>query len=269
MPMIPYYIILPIASTESSDIEAALLKTTEDFDFSKIISQTRILNEENAILYYDVNKFNNLISMLKGENDVDYPARVKFIRKEINDWEEIDPFYDTPIIIADNIKIDKGIACAFCNDKAKNKVLVDTGDFIIKGTLLNSYSIIDCLDSELFTWLAKNREPKRIYDKNYEKHSKSAKKSGKGIISPINYKEDDVEEKLQWAVGEENGRMFLYDLAKKKILVFWFENVEHFYHAFNIDDDNKKEINKIWKQGGRPLVNKIQRIAEIYKENHV
>lgn len=266
--MLPYYIILPITDKANSDIEAAILKKTEEFDFSVIISQAKILQGEDVILYYDENKFNDLISMQKAKNDGNYPSRVKFIRREINDWEEIKPSYDSPIVTANNIKIDKGIACAFSNNNATNKVLVDTGDFVIKGTLPISYPIINCKDSELFLWLAKNRYPKRIYDTNYNKHSKSAKSSSKGIISPIGYKVDDVEEKLQWAVGDESGRMFLHDLAKKKILVFWFENVEHFYHAFNIEDNNKIEINKIWKQGGRSLMNKIERVAEIYKESH-
>lgn len=265
--MLPYFVILPITNSESPDIEAVYLKSAEDINFSSIISQTKILKGEDATLYYDPNKLTDFLLKLKTkDNNDDYPSKVKFIRKEINDWEEIEPLYDSPIITDSNVKINKGVACAFHNNHSTNKVLVDTGEFIIKGAIPNTYSIIPCKDSELFTCLAKNRESKRVYDTNYEKHSKKSKITGKGIVSPIEYNNDDINEKLQWAVGEEKGRMFLHDLSKKKILVFWFENVSHLYHAFNVNDDDKGEIKKIWKQGGRRLFNKIERVAQIYQE---
>lgn len=262
--MLPYFIVLPIFNVRSHDVESAYLKTTDRLDFSDILSQTKILENEDATLYYDSSKLNDFVKFMQA-NDESYPSQEQLINK-LNDWEEISSSYEKSLIFPSNIEISKGIACAYYNNDTTNKVLVDTGNFIKRGKLPVKTKVINCTDSELFTWLANNRMPKRIYDTNYNKHSKTEKASSKGVISPIEYKNEEVQEFLQWAVGNEKGRMFLHDLIKGKIIVFWYENVDHLYHAYNVNEDDSKEKNKILKQGKKQLYEKIERVAHIIIE---
>ncbi len=89
----------------------------------------------------------------------------------------------------------------------------------------------------------------------------------KGVkISPISYTKEQLEVFLRKAVSAGKGLRELYykDNERNKIIVFWDENLESpSYHAFEIDANDLSEIQKMYKRGGRSLINKIERTSKI------
>lgn len=119
---------------------------------------------------------------------------------------------------------------------------------------------------ELYRWHAEHRAPQRQYDPNYEKHGKEEKVGRKGkTISAITYSNEDLERFLKLAVraSKTHSELYFRDIAKGKYIIFWNENINSLYHAFEFTEDNQEEINKIWKRGGRDLKDRLDMVANM------
>ena len=65
----------------------------------------------------------------------------------------------------------------------------------------------------------------------------------------------------------DTNRFYFYDMEGKKILIFWKEDsMGTLFHAYEVAEDDKEEIQKIWSyEDGRDLNEAIIRIAKVYK----
>ena len=48
-----------------------------------------------------------------------------------------------------------------------------------------------------------------------------------------------------------------------KYIIFFTENTNSLYHAFEFAEDNQEEIQKIWARGGRDLKNRIDMVTNL------
>ncbi|MBR5063308.1 MAG: hypothetical protein IKX05_01190, partial [Bacteroidales bacterium] len=70
---------------------------------------------------------------------------------------------------------------------------------------------------------------------------------------------------LPWAVGATGcGRKYFKELKEGRLVIFWNENLMiPSYHYYDVEIDNPLENAKMWKDGGRSLVNQIAKVAEL------
>lgn len=171
------------------------------------------------------------------------------------------------------IDVHDGIICRYYFHEGEN-TLVDTDSLSCKpqslvikddvGTVLH-VNVIPCLDTDLYNWFLAHRNPERILDVNYRKHTNAPKNGYRGVISALTYSEEETKEFLKKAVGIQNGKnLFFKDETQNKIIVFWNENISlnPTYHAYEISADDEAEIDKIYRKGGRTLNDKINKYAK-------
>lgn len=119
---------------------------------------------------------------------------------------------------------------------------------------------------ELYQWQTEHRDPQRQYDPNYEKHSKVEKTGKKGQpISAITYTKEQLEQFLKLALraSRTNAELYFHDVEMGKYIIFFNENTNSLYHAFEFAEDNQEEIQKIWARGGRDLKNRIDMVTNL------
>ena len=126
---------------------------------------------------------------------------------------------------------------------------------------------MECKAAEIYLWLVDHRFPTRKLDSNYKKHTENERLGKKGVtISPISYTKTQLEFFLKRALFAGKGARELYfkDNEHDKIIVFWDENLEiPSYHAFEIAADDILEIQKMYKRGGRNLINRIEEASSL------
>ncbi len=117
---------------------------------------------------------------------------------------------------------------------------------------------------DLYAWQIEHRNPQRQYDPNYEKHSKEKKYGKRGmVISAITYKQEELEHFLKYAVraSRTHDELYFHDVVHGKYIIFFDENMNSLYHAFEFSEDNYEQINRMLQRGGRDLEERINMVA--------
>lgn len=127
-------------------------------------------------------------------------------------------------------------------------------------------NVLRCDSKEVYLWFVENRIPQRVLDSNYKKHGRTVK-TGKGgsPISALTYPEEQLTEFLKRAVSanKTSNRLYFKDRKNDKIIIFWDENLANpTFHAMEVDAGNQEEIQKIYKLGGRRLLEIIDITAD-------
>ena len=272
------FLLIPAVTEQDAAEDVAYLKVLGNVDkdsligfFRKINQSQRLVEEEAVDYYYDDNHLKALISTAqKALAGVD----------DMPQWENLLVFFDgkksiqnekiglSPIKVY-GVEVKKGLLNAFVEngttfDALLNKdALNDTvhpldvetangGRFAVK--------VLECDPKEVYKWLVHNRDPKRKIDPNANKHKRKSSYGKGGKVSPVTYSREQLDDFLQKAVVAKKGLRELYfkDLGNHKIIIFWDENWTDNYHAFEIEDDDQEEIQKIYKRGGRALCRRIE-----------
>ncbi len=272
------------------------LKADTSGDQSQIKSKVSITQEEFVALIKDVK---NLCLLAVGEYDANNKSVELFCAKAVirhlqKELEKIprkdkkhqiellikffDNFCDIPhsedaVFIAENenVKPYADLVHAYLQDKESSIIVNANGlnnpenglQVVYNGEQIIIY-VCD-MSLNLYKWIIEHRDPKRQYDPNYEKHSKTEKLVKKGkVASPITYTKDELNQMLEKAVctGAGHGELYFFDKDKEKYVIFWGEG-GHLYHAFEFTEENNAEIQKIWERGGRDLMKRIEMVAEM------
>ncbi len=281
------FVLFPAIKEEDAGQDIAYLKLLGEIKeediiniFKKINQSKKLIAEENIEIYYDSKHFENL---LKGINDKGMP-NLKNLLVFMNDIKAIqDEGIGNKPIKVNGIQVDKGLLNAYVEDGLSNAYTLinrEAKNNIDQSIVIEYWDgkktnvdALDCDSENIYLWLVNNRNPQREFDDNYKKHTKNEKidKNGK-TISAITYPKSKIIDFLHKAVIAKNGSKILYfkDLEKNKIIVFCDENVEtQKYHAYEIQADDKAELQKINIRGGRKLSERIEKTAEIeYKLHH-
>lgn len=120
---------------------------------------------------------------------------------------------------------------------------------------------------ELYKWQIEHRNPQRQYDPNYEKHGQEEKygKHGK-VVSAITYKQEELEYFLKYAVraSRTHNELYFHDIGKGKYIIFFYEDLNSLYHAFEFTESDNVDTQMIWKRGGRDLDDRIKIVADSF-----
>lgn len=272
------FLLLPIVSpVKPEDPEQSYLKAIEIGSADDVTTmlidiyrQLSSIDYENYNGFYDQSKLSALIKkakqLTKGKK---YPEADRILRlfttKPISAYKTDEKSVELNI---NGMDVQDGIINRYCSHDGEN-TLVDTESLSCtpqsldikddKGKVLHA-NVIPCRDTDLYNWFLAHRNPERILDVNYRKHTNAPKNGYRGVISALTYSEEETKDFLKKAVGVQNGKnLFFKDATQNKIIVFWNENLSSnpTYHAYEISADDEAEIDKICRKGGRSLIAKI------------
>lgn len=114
-------------------------------------------------------------------------------------------------------------------------------------------------------WFVEYRDPQRVFDRAYKKHGMQSHKMHGKTISALTYSSEEVETFLKQAVGDQDDKRLYFHIPQdKKIVAFCNENLQlaPTYHAYEISDDDEKELAKL----SHDLKKKLRRIIKILSE---
>ena len=291
--MIQLFLAIPAVDATAGDMELSYLKSLNSPD-SKTIEDilvmalrcVNIVSLDNHDVLYDQSRLCMMIRQLK-ENQKKSQTKdspdVQRLMKKMTAWQDFNNVKDSfASVKVNDVVQSQGVICAYFNLREDGKDVVIDVDAIngtnvlrveVDGNVVN-VDVIDAAVKSVYAWFANHRNPVRKIDQAYEKHSDSEKKSKKGIISACTYETKVAEDMLKWAVGSKtnpSNRMYFHDKSGNKLLVFWNEDgKDEYYHVYEVSEDNKEEIQKIWKyKDGRELMSKIEAIAELFKKTDI
>lgn len=277
------YLILPVASDrnvanpELSFLKVLNPKSSDDVTqyLCAIYQAFSYVDYESFQTFYNQNRLNELIDEAKRlAPNRKYPEVIKVLK--LFDKKPFTAYSKEENISALNIngtEIADGIIHRYLCAKGQH-VLVDADALVCdlrsmqvmdKDGRSQQLSVIVCNALELYNWFVDNRDPQRILDVNYKKHANAPRNGYRGVISPLTYSKQEAEHFLKKAVGAESAKnLFFKDAQNNKIIVFWNENLQHVptYHAYEITANDEKEIDKIYRKGGRSLVDKLNKHAK-------
>ena len=173
------------------------------------------------------------------------------------------------------VAVDSGLVNAFVEGEESSKVLINKDALAQPDSPLVVYdsdgkcltfNVLRCDSKDVYLWFVENRIPQRVLDTNYKKHGRTVK-TGKGgaPISALTYLEEQLTEFLKRAVSanKASNRLYFKDRKSDKIIIFWDENLANpTFHAMEVDAGNQEEIQKIYKLGGRRLLEIIDITAD-------
>lgn len=271
------YLLIPSVGDAGPD--AAYLKQVGSIDNEVIISiLTRIVQSMDLIkgedfeLFYD----NDYLKRLLKSNDHGMPQMSNLL-VFFNDAESIQQrgIGNTPLTI-NGAAIDSGLVNAFVEGEEPGKVLINKDALALPDSplvVLDSdgrrlkLKALCCDCNELYLWFVDNRMPQRVLDTNYKKHGRTVKAGKGGVsISALTYPEEQLVVFLKRAVSpnKTSNRLFFKDRQNGKIIIFWDENLKNpTYHAMEVDAGNQEEIQKIYRLGGRRLLENIDIAADL------
>lgn len=276
------YLILPIASDrdtanpELSFLKALNLQSADDVNtyLSKIYHAISYVAYEKFQTYYSQNKLKTLINEARRLSPSrKYPEAIKLLT--LFNKKPFTAYSEREKVSALNIngsRIEDSIINRYLSSTGFN-VLVDNEALVCNARELRildeagrpqQISLLQCDPLALYQWFVENRHPQRTLDANYRKHTKAPKNGYRGVISPLTYNKQETEYFLKRAVGVENEKnLFFKDAKNNKIIVFWNENLCNTptYHAYEISVNDEGEIDKIYRKGGRSLVEKLNKHA--------
>ncbi len=272
------FLALPIANKDDYDDELVYLKTIEDSnqptEFEKLLK--RLINSfewakvEQFVLFYDPKRFSDIYNRCNKKNLTQIPSPIQLLNF-IPQFTPIPP--DMPQVNVNGVTFTHGIIYGYINMNNNRGVLVDC-DALRDGQHMratdsrgNSVKIfvINCKREDIFIWFVNNRQPTRKIDINYNKHGKTAKIVNKVVVSGRSYSDEEYQDMLQWAVGD-NGhrRKYFIDEKKNRLVIFWNENLqEPTFHYYDVDIHDKDEYSKMLKECSKSVVEQIERIGSL------
>lgn len=271
---------IPTPSEEYAGSEVSYLRVLDKIDkkelvniISRIKECLRLIKGEDFDVYYDPKYLKSLFNSLR--DDVGMP-QLQNLLVFFNDFKSIQKdCLEEGRIIVNSIPVDSGLLNTFIAndsgyDSLLNKEALNNSDSPIHVECQNGckyVKVLDCNSVEVYRWMVEHRHPARKLDENYEKHTKHRRIGRKGvIISALTYTKEEVEHFLKKAVVSSSGQKELYfkDNSKGCIIIFFNENLsEPTFHAFEVDIEDSREMEKIHQRGGRELFNRIEETSTL------
>lgn len=278
------FLLIPAVGDMDAGQDIAYLKQLGEIDtegvlaiLRKIVRSMKLIAGEDFEVLYDERFFKQLLRRRKSDTQSQEMPQLETLLVFFNDAISIQQrgIGNTPATI-NGMMVDSGLVNAFVEGEMTWDTLVN------KDALANieqpievgrsegehfGLSPLPCEAADIYLWFVENRKPQRSLDSQYEKHGLKEKK-GKGgaAISPMTYTELQLGEFLKRAVVAKKGLRELYfkDNTKDKIIIFWDENLESpSYHAMEVAADDAEEIQKIFKRGGRALMERIEESSHL------
>ena len=284
------YLLIPAVNDGDAGEDVAYLKLLGDVDadnvidiFKEIKKKKKYVEEDDLEIVFDQKHLNGLIRLLKDKKNkgktLEEMPQIENLLLFLNDTYSIQDLKvgNNPVKV-NGMTVSQGLVNAFIDEQSHNTLLnkdaMNDPEHPIEVELQGEHhhlSPLSCDPVDVYLWLVANRYPSRQLDTNYKQHSERSKLGENGVaISPVTYEEQQLNEFLKKAVVAKKGLRELYfkDLKKDKIIVFWDENLDTpSFHAFEIAVDDIPEIQKIFKRGGRNLVNRINETATLFEDN--
>lgn len=272
------FIALPIANEDDYDDELVYLKTIEvsnqQSEYEKLMK--RLINSfewakvEQLILFYDPKRFSDIFKRCNKDYLTQNPSPIQLL----NFFTQFTPIpLEMPQVHVNDVPFTHGIICGYINMNNNRGALVDCdalndGQHLratdSKGTSV-TINIINCRQEDVFIWFVNNRQPTRKIDPNYKKHGINPRSFKGVVISGRSYSDGEYLEMLQWAVGE-NGhhRKFFIDEKKKRLVIFWNENLkEPTFHYYDVDINDNVEYSKMLKECSKSVVEQIKHVGSL------
>ena len=272
------FLLIPSVGDEDADPDAAYLKQVGRIDneetisiLKRIVQSMKLVEGEDYEMFYDEKYLKKLLK----SSDKGMPQMSNLL-VFFNDAESIQQkgIGNIPLTI-NGVAVDSGLVNAFVEGKVSGKVLINKDALAQPDSPLVVYdsdgkcltfNVLRCDSKDVYLWFVENRIPQRVLDTNYKKHGRTVK-TGKGgaPISALTYPEEQLTEFLKRAVSanKTSNRLYFKDRKNDKIIIFWDENLANpTFHAMEVDAGNQEEIQKIYKLGGRRLLEIIDITAD-------
>lgn len=222
-----------------------------------LIEALSIIDHEQYEGYYDGRIFKPLYRFVIEKLGKDAAL---LLMEELNDWEDFhqgEKYVPTHINVNGiEVKDDLLAACTTCGTEDSfvgSSLTLATSP---KATRIQdgqgksaAFPYLECKKKAMYEWFVEHRSPQRVLDKNYKKHSIFSKEGKRGVISPLTYNYKEASAFLRRAVSGkgESKRLCLWLKEEHKILIFFNERLlqSPTYHAYEINDDQECEINKL------------------------
>ena len=272
------FLLIPSVGDEDADPDAAYLKQVGRIDneetisiLKRIVQSMKLVEGEDYEMFYDEKYLKKLLK----SSDKGMPQMSNLL-VFFNDAESIQQkeIGNIPLTI-NGVAVDSGLVNAFVEGEESSKVLINKDALAQPDSPLVVYdsdgkclkfNVLRCDSKDVYLWFVENRIPQRVLDTNYKKHGHTVK-TGKGgaPISALTYPEEQLTEFLKRAVSanKASNRLYFKDRNNDKIIIFWDENLANpTFHAMEVDAGNQEEIQKIYKLGGRRLLEIIDITAD-------
>ena len=272
------FLLIPSVGDEDADPDAAYLKQVGRIDneetisiLKRIVQSMKLVEGEDYEMFYDEKYLKKLLK----SSDKGMPQMSNLL-VFFNDAESIQQkgIGNIPLTI-NGVAVDSGLVNAFVEGEESSKVLINKDALAQPDSPLVVYdsdgkcltfNVLRCDSKDVYLWFVENRIPQRVLDTNYKKHGRTVK-TGKGgaPISALTYPEEQLTEFLKRAVSANKAshRLYFKDRNNDKIIIFWDENLANpTFHAMEVDAGNQEEIQKIYKLGGRRLLEIIDITAD-------
>ena len=272
------FLLIPSVGNEDADPDAAYLKQVGRIDneetisiLKRIVQSMKLVEGEDYEMFYDEKYLKKLLK----SSDKGMPQMSNLL-VFFNDAESIQQkgIGNIPLTI-NGVAVDSGLVNAFVEGEESSKVLINKDALAQPDSPLVVYdsdgkcltfNVLRCDSKDVYLWFVENRIPQRVLDTNYKKHGRTVK-TGKGgaPISALTYPEEQLTEFLKRAVSanKASNRLYFKDRNNDKIIIFWDENLANpTFHAMEVDAGNQEEIQKIYKLGGRRLLEIIDITAD-------
>ena len=272
------FLLIPSVGDEDADPDAAYLKQVGRIDneetisiLKRIVQSMKLVEGEDYEMFYDEKYLKKLLK----SSDKGMPQMSNLL-VFFNDAESIQQkgIGNIPLTI-NGVAVDSGLVNAFVEGEESSKVLINKDALAQPDSPLVVYdsdgkclkfNVLRCDSKDVYLWFVENRIPQRVLDTNYKKHGRTVK-TGKGgaPISALTYPEEQLTEFLKRAVSanKASNRLYFKDRNNDKIIIFWDENLANpTFHAMEVDAGNQEEIQKIYKRGGRRLLEIIDITAD-------
>ena len=272
------FLLIPSVGDEDADPDAAYLKQVGRIDneetisiLKRIVQSMKLVEGEDYEMFYDEKYLKKLLK----SSDKGMPQMSNLL-VFFNDAESIQQkgIGNIPLTI-NGVAVDSGLVNAFVEGEESSKVLINKDALAQPDSPLVVYdsdgkclkfNVLRCDSKDVYLWFVENRIPQRVLDTNYKKHGRTVK-TGKGgaPISALTYPEEQLTEFLKRAVSanKTSNRLYFKDRKSDKIIIFWDENLANpTFHAMEVDAGNQEEIQKIYKLGGRRLLEIIDITAD-------
>lgn len=272
------FLLIPSVGDEDADPDAAYLNQVGRIDneetisiLKRIVQSMKLVEGEDYEMFYDEKYLKKLLK----SSDKGMPQMSNLL-VFFNDAESIQQkgIGNIPLTI-NGVAVDSGLVNAFVEGEESSKVLINKDALAQQDSPLVVYdsdgkcltfNVLRCDSKDVYLWFVENRIPQRVLDTNYKKHGRTVK-TGKGgaPISALTYPEEQLTEFLKRAVSanKASNRLYFKDRNNDKIIIFWDENLANpTFHAMEVDAGNQEEIQKIYKLGGRRLLEIIDITAD-------
>ncbi|KXB82543.1 hypothetical protein HMPREF3034_01547 [Prevotella sp. DNF00663] len=276
------FLLFPAATEESAGADVAYLRVLGEVTSEHIINLFSLINrsrgmitEEDVVSYYDERHLQALFS--KVEENCEMP-QLENLLSTLTDVDSIqNAGLKNEMLTINGIQIESGLLNSWAASSEKEfDALVDLDALNSKIRDIDARKesgekldvvVLPAVEEDVYKWLVDRRNPPRVLDADYEKHTQVEKIGKKGVkISAMNYPKERVEEFLKRAVPAKKGLRELYfkDIEENKIIIFFDENLSTpTYHCFEVSADDALELHKISQRGGRNLQERIEKSARI------